>query len=357
MSSAEADDVLERTRTRIVKCWRQAREAFSAHVIHQTPLPVHPALLGGNDHRLPGSPAAFLQRLAYELRGMADQEGVDLLALDQKAARDGLDAWSSAALWRRSKQEISPSAAPLYGDLVARVIAAKHGRSSKGLVLDLDNTLWGGVIGDDGLQGIVLGQGNALGEGFAAFQHYARELARRGVILAVCSKNDEANAVEPFNVHPEMVLKRSDIASFVASWDDKSAGLKRVAAELNIGLDSLVFVDDNPFERALVRRELPMVEVPELPEDPSLFCPRSRRRRLFRKLGRHRRRPRARSEQYQENRKRESLRESSTDLEGYLRSLGMSLRWRRFDRLGLARITQLINKTNQFNLTTRRYNG
>jgi FkbH-like protein len=160
---------------------------------------------------------------------------------------------------------------PDYGDLVARVFAAKQGRSAKCLVLDLDNTLWGGVIGDDGLDGIVLGQGSALGEAFGAFQDYARELSRRGVILAVCSKNDEANALEPFEKHPEMLLKRGDIASFVANWSDKAANITAIAAELNIGLDSLVFVDDNPFERSLVRQELPMVAVPEVETIPPIF--------------------------------------------------------------------------------------
>ena len=160
----------------------------------------------------------------------------------------------------------------MYGDLVGRLLAAQQGRSFKCLVLDLDNTLWGGVIGDDGLEGIVLGQGSALGEAFVAFQDYARELARRGVILAVCSKNDEANALEPFERHPEMVLRRGDIACFVANWADKATTCGASREELNIGLDALVFVDDNPFERDLVRRELPMVAVPEVPRRPGELC-------------------------------------------------------------------------------------
>jgi FkbH-like protein len=138
-------------------------------------------------------------------------------------------------------------------------------------VLDLDNTLWGGVIGDDGLEGIVLGQGSGNGEAFAEFQRYAKALGERGVILAVCSKNDEKNALEPFEKHPEMVLKRGDIACFVANWTDKASNLRQIAKTLNIGLDALVFADDNPVERALVRRELPMVAVPEMPEEPALY--------------------------------------------------------------------------------------
>ena len=139
---------------------------------------------------------------------MADADGVDLLALDERAARDGLGAWHDPALWHRAKQEVS---AGRRADVrrPGRPPARGAGRAAryKCLVLDLDNTLWGGVIGDDGLEGIVLGQGSALGEAFVAFQDYARELSRRGVILAVCSKNDEANALEPFEKHPEMVLQ------------------------------------------------------------------------------------------------------------------------------------------------------
>ncbi len=265
-----------------------------------------------------------------------------------------MDAWHNPALWLRAKQEISPAAAPLYGDLIGRLLAAAQGLSRKCLVLDLDNTLWGGVIGDDGLGGITLGQGSALGEAFAAFQRYARDLARRGVILAVCSKNDEANALEAFEKHPEMVLRRSDIASFVANWSDKAANLRAIARQLNIGLDALVFVDDNPAERAIVRRELPMVAVPELPADPTLFPACLADAGYFEALS-VTEEDLARTAQYQTNLQRESLlAATSSDMEGFLRSLDMEARWSRFDRVGQARIVQLVNKTNQFNLTTRR---
>ena len=221
------------------------------------------------------------------MRPAADEAGVDLLALDTREARDGIAAWHDTGLWHRAKQEVTPAAAPMYGDLLARIIAAKLGRSSKCLVMDLDNTLWGGVIGDDGMEGIVIGQGSALGEAYVAFQEYARELSRRGVILAVCSKNDEANAFEPFDKHPEMVLKRGDIASFVANWSDKAANIRAIAADLNIGLDSMVFVDDNPFERTLVRQELPMVAVPEVGDDPDIIRSNGLGCRVFRRFVGH----------------------------------------------------------------------
>jgi FkbH-like protein len=352
--AADVDAALSEVRERILECWRRAREAFGCVILQQTVLPVHQTLIGGNEHRLAGSRAAFVSRLNVMLREIADAEGAELVALDDRAARDGLSAWHDPALWHRSKQEVAPAAGPIYGELVARLLAAKQGKSYKALVLDLDNTLWGGVIGDDGLEGIVIGQGSALGEGFLAVQDYAREQARRGIILAVCSKNDEANAVEAFDKHPEMLLRRGDIASFVANWSDKATNIRQIATELNIGLDSLVFLDDNPFERNLIRQELPMVAVPEVPDDPALVPGALADAGYFEALA-ITDEDRERGAQYQGNRQREALKASVTDMEGYLRGLEMRLIWRPFDRIGLQRTVQLINKTNQFNLTTRRY--
>jgi FkbH-like protein len=354
LDEAAAETILEEVKGRIRETWRLAREAFHCPIIQQAVLPVHLPLLGNNEHRLPGSRARFIVRLNTALREMAESEGTDLLALDDRASRDGIGRWHDPALWHRSKQEIAPAAAPLYGDLVGRLLAARQGRSYKCLVLDLDNTIWGGVIGDDGIDGIVLGQGSPLGEAYVAFQDYARELTRRGVILAVCSKNDEANALEPFDKHLEMVLRRPDIASFVANWSDKADNIRAIAQELNIGLDALVFIDDNPFERNLVRQELPMVAVPEVSDDPTYYPQAIADAGYFEGLS-VTDEDRARNNLYQGNKARDALKASVTDLPAYLHGLEMQLVWKRFDRMGLQRIVQLINKSNQFNLTTRRY--
>ena len=354
MDQEHADAALSQVLERICATWRLARENFRVPLLHQAALPVHPPVLGNNEHRLAGSRAAFLTRLNARVRVMAEQDGVDILALDDAAARDGIRAWFDPGLWHRAKQEVAHAAAPLFGDLVGRWLAAKQGRSFKCLVLDLDNTLWGGVIGDDGMEGIQLGQGSPLGEAYTAFQDYARELSRRGVILAVCSKNDEANALEPFEKHPDMVLRRGDIASFAANWSDKAANIRAIAKELNIGLDALVFVDDNPFERDLVRQELPMVAVPEVSDDPIGYKTALADAGYFEGLA-VTGEDRERTSQYQGNIAREQLKASVTDLPAYLRGLEMRLVWKGFDRIGLQRITQLINKSNQFNLTTRRY--
>jgi FkbH-like protein len=354
MTAADAAAALEDNLALVLRCWRAARQAFNCPVIQQTLLDVFLPLMGGNEHALPGSRSRFVGALNAAFREHAVAEGVDIVGLDREAARDGLAAWHDPALWHRSKQEVSPVAGPSYGELVARLVAARQGRSYKCLVLDLDNTLWGGVIGDDGLDGIVIGQGSPLGEGFLAVQEYAKELARRGIILAVSSKNDEANALEPFEKHPDMLLRRGDIASFRADWNDKAANIRAIAADLNIGLDALVFLDDNPFERNFVREQLPMVAVPEVPEDPALVPAVLADAGYFESLA-ITDEDRERTAQYQENRAREQLRASASDLEGYLRGLEMRMVWRRFDSVGQQRIVQLINKTNQFNLTTKRY--
>jgi FkbH-like protein len=338
---------------RRVGAWRMARDAFGCQLIQQTCLPLFTPLVGENEHMLAGSPANFVVALNADLRVAAAGEGVDILGVDAHAAQDGMAIWHDPALWFSAKQEISAAAAPLYGDLVARLIAARRGLSAKCLVLDLDNTIWGGVVGDDGVAGLVLGQGSASGEAYVAVQAYAKALAARGVVLAVCSKNDEAVARSAFTDHPDMVLRLDDIAAFVANWQDKATNLRAIAKALNLGLDSLVFVDDNPAERELVRRELPMVATPELPEDPALI-PRCLADAGYFETVTVTAEDRSRSRMYGANAARAELEAQATDLEAYLADLQMQLRWAPFDRINLPRIVQLINKTNQFNLTTRR---
>ncbi len=337
---------------RLKQCWNAASQ-LGARVIQQTALPVYPAQLGQNEFLL-NSPATALDQLNTALRAEASAHNVLLLAMDTEAAHHGLNQFHSKTLWHRAKQEISPAAAPYYGDLVARLIAAARGKSAKCLVLDLDNTLWGGVIGDDGLDGITLGQGSAEGEAFVAIQAYAKALSQRGIALAVCSKNDDANARAPFERHPEMVLKLPDIACFIANWTDKATNIRAIAQQLNLGLDALAFLDDNPAERALVRRELPMVRVFEMPEEPALVADCMAQSGWFESIALTAE-DRNRAAQYAANAARAALQTNVTDIETYLTSLEMRLLWRPFDQVGLARIAQLINKTNQFNLTTRRY--
>jgi FkbH-like protein len=317
---------------------------------------VLPPLLGNQEHRHPESAAAVVEELNRSLRQAADEDGALVLAVDEFARDEGLRRWHDPALWYRAKQEVHPAMSPIFGEQMARLLAAQLGQSRKCLVLDLDHTLWGGGIGDDGLEGIIVGQGSAAGEAHLGFQLYAKNLMARGVVLAVCSKNEEANALLPFEQHTEMALRREHIACFVANWEDKATNLRRIAKALNLGLDSLVFVDDNPAERALIRRELPMVAVPEMPEDPAEYVRVLSRAGYFEAVG-ITPEDRQRVAQYAANANREAARiagEAATDLTSYLAGLQMELEWKPFDSAGRARIVQLINKTNQFNLTTRR---
>ncbi len=344
------DELCETTQS----LWRLAQARFDCPVIQQTVVPSLPPQLGNNEHRHPASPAAFIARFNDRLRDLSESAGIDLLALDARIAHDGLMAWQNPSLWLHAKQEIALPAAPMYGDLVGRLLAARQGRSAKCCVLDLDNTLWGGVIGDDQMDGIIVGQGSALGEAFAGVQSYALALRQRGILLAVCSKNDERVARQPFDAHPDMILKHDHFACFVANWDDKATNIRTIARQLNIGLDALVFVDDNPFERELVRRELPMVAVPELPEDPALV-PQCLADAGYFETATLTDEDFQRAAFYRSDAGHSHDSASATDLKGYLAGLAMDLRWARVDQTSLGRTVQLINKTNQFNLTTRRY--
>ena len=338
---------------RVVTCWRQAKRRFSATMIQQTGLPVFEDLFGSNENRFVDSPQSKLAELNLRLRDTAVREGIALLAVDKYVAWGGQDVWHDRGLWHLARQEVHPAAAPLYGDLLVRLVAAQRGRSAKCLVLDLDNTLWGGVVGDDGVDGIQLSRGEATGSAYLALQEYCLGLKRRGVLLAVCSKNDDMTARIPFSKRSEMVLKEDDFAYFVSNWQDKATNIRAIAARLNIGLDALVFVDDNPAERALVRRELPEVAVPELPDDPANYVRCVARGGYFEGLSLTEE-DRNRAANYAANRQRDGLLEKATDLRGYLKSLQMTMVAKPFDEAGLQRITQLTNKTNQFNLTTLR---
>lgn len=353
---AEADTAVGRYVEELRLLWRKARESFGAGVLQQTFLNSADPVFGSYDRIAAGAPVRVLSRLNERLAAAAATDGVALIDVARASELDGLDAWFDTTRWLQAKQEIAPQAAPAYGELVGRVLGAQRGTSRKCLVLDLDNTLWGGVIGDDGIDGIVLGEGTARGEAHLALQRYARQMRERGVILAVCSKNDPVIAEAVFRDHPEMLLKREDIAAFVANWEDKAANLQRIAAQLNIGLDSLVFVDDNPVERARIRGSLPMVAVPELPADAGQYVRCVAGAGYFEAVA-FTADDRERADQYAANAAREALQQSTESMDDFLRGLEMTVAYGPFRPVDLARVTQLINKTNQFNTTTRRHSA
>jgi FkbH-like protein len=220
-------------------------------------------------------------------------------------------------------------------------------------VCDLDNTLWGGILGDVGLEGLELGE-TGVGAIYRGIQRFLLGLRNRGLLLAVCSKNREELAHQAFAQHPDMVLRPSDIACFVANFDDKVTNITRIAEELGIGLDSLLFLDDSPFERDFVRTALPQVQVPELPEDPADFMVAFARWNLF-ETSRHTPTDVDRTALYRGNSERRRLEANATDLDGYLRGLEMRAEFRELDGFSLPRAAELLKRSNQFNLTTLRH--
>jgi len=313
-----------------------------------------PELLFGNMERtVPGSIAwlvdHFNRRLAETLA-----KGDLLLDVAGMAETVGLANWLDPTLWNLAKVPFSGNYLPFYGDQVGRLLGALRGKSRRTLIMDLDNTLWHGVIGDDGLKGIVIGQGDATGEAHLELQQGAMALRERGVVLAVSSKNDDDVARGPFRDHPDMLLREEHLAVFQANWNDKATNIAAISKELSLGIDAMTFIDDNPFERNFVRESLPTVAVPELPEDPALYARTLFAGGYFEALA-FSDEDRGRADFYRDNARRLELQEQAGDLEGYLRSLEMEITFQPFEPVGRARIAQLIGKSNQFNLTTRRY--
>ncbi len=311
-------------------------------------------LFGSLDRALPGSLRNLLDTINRELAQMVYGSGDVLLDVASIAETIGLADWHSPELWNMGKIAFSCDLIPLYAEHVSRTIAALRGKSRKVLILDLDNTVWGGVIGDDGLEGIKVAQGDSCGEAHLAVQRMALDLRQRGIVLAVSSKNTDEVAREPFERHPEMLLKLEHIAVFQANWNDKATNIISIAQELSLGLDAMVFLDDNPVERGLIRSMLPQVAVPELPEDPALYARILAAGGYFEAVtfaGEDLKR----AGFYQDNARRASLQQQVGGLDDYLAALDMTITLQSFDTQGRARIVQLINKSNQYNLTTRRY--
>lgn len=313
------------------------------------------AVFGSYALRTPQSFAFQVRRLNLMLGELAAQSfpNVYPIALSEIAQTLGAEGYFDARTWYLAKMAVKTDALPAVAARVLDTVLALSGCIKKCVITDLDNTLWGGVIGDDGMDGIQLGE---LGDGpaFAALQRWLLELKRRGILLAVCSKNNEDTAKEPFEKHPEMVLRMEDIAIFVANWDNKADNIRIIQKTLNIGMDSLVFLDDNPFERNLVREMLPEVTVPELPEDPALVPAYLESLHLFEAVG-FSDEDAARTAQYQAEASRVQAQASFTNYEDYLISLDMRAEILPFDSFHFPRIAQLTQRSNQFNLRTVRY--
>jgi FkbH-like protein len=311
---------------------------------------------GNLSGRVEGSLPNTVRRVNERLRGIAaETPNLYTVDCDYVASWLGKRAWFDERLWVHSKSFCHPEALPHVAGQAIDIFRAVRGNGVKCVALDLDNVLWGGTVGDDGLDGLRLGD-LGDGEAYVEFQLWLRELQARGIILGVCSKNDEDKAREPFRSHSDMVLKEEDISCFIANWNDKAGNLRELAKRLNIGLDSVVFIDDSPFERNLVRELAPEACVPEMPTDPADYVPYLESLNLF-ETTQFSDEDRKRAEFYRANALRESEQHRFATVDDYLVSLEAEAVVERFDEQHLPRIAQLVQRTNQFNLTTIRHSA
>jgi FkbH-like protein len=313
------------------------------------------AVFGSYANHVPQSLTWQVRRLNCGLMDLTQQNPnlfiCDIAALQNKLGRDAMFA---ANVYTSTEMVLSMDVLPYVASRVMDIICAVKGQFKKCLILDLDNTVWGGVIGDDGLEGIQLGHGLGIGKAFTEFQMWVKKLKQRGIIICVASKNNEETAKEPFEKHPDMVLKLDDIAVFQANWETKVDNIRTIQSILNISFDSMVFLDDNPFERNIVRENIKGITVPELPEDPADYLEYLYGLNLF-ETASYSSADKDRTKQYQVEAQRVSLSKTFTNEADFLKSLDMVSVVSGFTKFNTPRVAQLTQRSNQFNLRTVRY--
>ena len=316
---------------------------------------IEDTVFGSYANKVTSSLSYQVRKLNFELMNLSQQYPnlfiCDLAGLQNKFGRDFMFAPN---VYVSTEMILSVDALPYVASRVMDIICAIKGQFKKCLILDLDNTVWGGVIGDDGLEGIQLGHGLGIGKAFTEFQMWVKKLKQRGIIICVVSKNDEETAKEPFEHHPDMVLKLDDIAVFQANWETKVDNIRTIQRILNIGFDSMVFLDDNPFERNIVRENIPGITVPELPEDPGEYLEYLYSLNLF-ETASYSQADKDRTKQYQVEAQRVSLQKTFENEADFLKSLDMVSTVSGFTKFNTPRIAQLSQRSNQFNLRTVRY--
>ena len=316
---------------------------------------IEDTVFGSYANKVESSFSFQVRKLNYELMKLSTQFPnlfiCDIAGLQNVFGRRFIFAPN---VYMTTEMVLSVNALPYVASRVVDIIAAIKGQFKKCLILDLDNTVWGGVIGDDGLEGIELGHGLGIGKAFTEFQMWVKKLKQRGIIICVASKNNEETAKEPFEKHPDMVLKLDDIAVFQANWETKVDNIRTIQSILNIGFDSMVFLDDNPFERNMVRENIPGITVPELPDDPAMYLEYLYTLNLF-ETASYSNADKDRTKQYQVEAKRVSLSKTFTNEADFLKSLNMVSKVSGFTKFNTPRVAQLSQRSNQFNLRTIRY--
>ena len=312
------------------------------------------SVLGGLANQVESSFLYQLRKLNYELMLLSSRES-NLFLCDLSSIQNllGKSNFFQPSIYINTEMVLSLDAIPHVAKRTIQIISSLNGRQKKCLILDLDNTMWGGVIGDDGIENIQIG-GLGIGKAFTEFQYWVKKLNKRGIILAVCSKNTDSIAKTPFESHPEMVIRLEDIAVFVANWENKADNIRSIQSVLNIGFDSMVFLDDNPFERNMVRTNLPEVCVPELPEDPADYLEYIYGLNLF-ETSNYSSEDNKRTKQYQTEAKRVAIKKQFANEDEFLSSLDMASDIETFTAFNTPRVSQLSQRSNQFNLRTIRY--
>lgn len=349
---AQVDELLEAEYTRFETMWQALAQKFGCPVIQNNFDRPNYRLMGNRDVWDVRGRTNFLSRLNQKFYAYAfAHEDFYINDLDYLASDYGLTAWGDAFFWHMYKYAMCLDAIPSLANSLANIIKSLYGRNKKALVLDLDNTLWGGVVGDDGVDGIAVGPEVPEGQVYAEFQSYCKALKSIGVVLAVDSKNDEENALAGLN-HPDGVLRPDDFVAIKANWDPKDQNLKAIADELNLGADSFVFADDNPAERAIVAAQVPGVETPVL--DGAENYIKTLDHGGYFEVTTLSGEDLKKTELYHANAQRRRAQAAFADYGAYLDSLEMTATIRGFEPLYIQRIAQLTNKSNQFNLTTLR---
>lgn len=353
-TAEEVGNLVKREVERFQQIWSSIEKNIGCIVIQNNfefpPL----APLGNMDATCGTGNTHFVLEVNRELALAAQREPkVFIQDICSIAARIGLSHWFDCKRWYSYKLATTLEGSRALAVSLSAMIRAIYGKTRKVLVLDLDNTLWGGVIGDDGPDKIQIGRETPVAEAYTAFQEYCLSLRNRGILLAICSKNNEEVAKQGF-AHPDSVLKLEHIACFKANWDPKHENIARISEELNLGADSFVFIDDNPAERAIVAAQISGIAVPDVGEDVTTYAQQIESARYFEQISISKE-DLGRAELYAENSKRDEFKRTFADYGQYLSSLEMQAEIGVFKPVYLERISQLTNKTNQFNLTTRRH--
>ena len=354
---AAVEDKLRKTYSHFETMWKKLKELYHCPVIQNNFEAPFFRLLGNRDAVDIHGRLSFIGRLNelfYEFARKAEGEGESFFINDINYLSScyGLDKWADQLAWHMYKYCLCIPAIPTLSFNVANIIKSIYGKNKKGLVLDLDNTLWGGVIGDDGVDGIEIGQETNLGQVYLEFQNYVKLQKDIGVILAVDSKNEKENAMAGLG-HPDGALSPDDFVAIKANWEPKSENFKAIAKELTLLPESLVFVDDNPAEREIVTAQIPGVYAPVM-DSPENYI-RNIDHSGFFEVTSFSEDDKKRNEMYMANKQRQELEESFADYSEYLKSLEMEAEIGPFVKMYMPRISQLTNKSNQFNLTTKRY--